>query len=138
MTITERMVEIGRALATQDNQATSHPMFLVQQSRRQTGLDPRWGVPVVWLDNEGAEVEAEEAKALEAAFEETGEEPADRTRTGYVDLWEFVTCCFTDAAARSYIEANKHRLNRPRVYVDSAYRNAEFIAVRQHLQELAR
>ena len=131
------MPDIGRLLATQDNRATRWPMFLVQQRVRLSGLDPRWTDEVVWV-RDGEEVGAEETAKLEAAYEETGDEPEDCLRTGYVDQWEFVTCCFTEAAAQRYIDANGHNLREPRIYVESAHRNTEWIDVREHLLALAK
>ncbi len=128
----EELAALGKAMATQDNQCTAHPMFLVQQRERLFGFDPVWGGSVAWL-RDGEEVDPEEFSTLEATFDETGHEPESCYRTGYVDQWEFVTCCFTEAAAKAYLEANRHRLTEPRIYVESAHRNHEFIAVREHL-----
>lgn len=133
------MVEIGRRLASQDNRATAHPLFIVQQKERIYGFDPIWDVDperAVWL-HDGEEVDAEKRAELESTYEETGEEPGDYTRTSYVDRWEFVTCCLTEAAAQGYIEAQRHNLKDPRVYADSLNRNPEMIALRKHLGELA-
>lgn len=55
----------------------------------------------------------------------------------HVDHWEFVTVCFTRKSADEYIEDNSHRLNTPRVYVESAERNPEMIAVRKLLLKLS-
>jgi hypothetical protein len=43
---------------------------------------------------------------------------------------------FSEKAAKAYIEANKHNLTNPFVYVDTAYRNREWQAVRQVLLQL--
>jgi hypothetical protein len=83
------------------------------------------------------EAHGEERAALEAEYEETGEEPDQWTRSGAKDTWEFVTVCFTEAAAKAFIKANAHRLKEPRVYVDSAYRNEEMNAVRKLLMRFA-
>jgi hypothetical protein len=130
---------VGHLLRSQDNRATAHPIFVVQQKRRITGLDPKWGGDVVWINEyESEECGAEESAALEQAWDEGfGEEPDGRTRTSFIDVWEFVTCCFTEQAAANYIKENAHNLNEPRIYVESAHRNQEWIAVRHHLKGLA-
>lgn len=130
------MIEIGRLLGAQDNRATAHPLFIVQQRERIYGFDAAYG-EAVWLFD-GKEVDTEERDRLEAKYQESGDEPGDYTRTSYIDRWEFVTCCFTAAAALAYIDAQKHNLNEPRVYAESLHRNPEMIAVRGHLAELAR
>lgn len=142
LTSIEGLVATGRAMATQDGQCTRDPIYLVQKKERLYGFDTNYSAgsgDVVWLDDDGEEVGAEEHKALESAYDESlGEEPDRRTRTGYADRWEFVTCCFTDAAARAFIEANKHRhTGEMRVFVDTLYRNDEMMAVREHLLALA-
>lgn len=127
---------IGERIISQDNQCTAFPMFLVQQRHRLYGFDTRWVGDVGWL-RDGEEVDASETQALEEKWGDSEDEPAELTRTGFVDEWVFVTCCFTQAAADEFIAVNRHRLTDPRVYVDSAYRNQEWNAVREHLLTLA-
>lgn len=100
------LVSIGERLRTQDNRITADPIFLVQQQRRVYGVDHHY------TDD----------------FEEI-----DGETVGYKTIWEFVTCCFTEAAADRYIAENAHNLTDPRTYVASAYRNREWIAVRAML-----
>lgn len=54
--------------------------------------------------------------------------------------WRFAQACFTRAGAEAYLDANAHNLGRlarrsrkdgTRIYVESAYRNAEMIALRE-------
>lgn len=124
-------------LRDQDNRATHLPVFCVQQRRRIYGMDPAYADPdkIVWIDdlNDCAEVEQEKAAALEAAWEKTGEEPSDYTRTAYVDVWDFVTACFTEKGAEDYLRLNGHNLTEPRIYVESAHRNHEWEVVRDFL-----
>jgi hypothetical protein len=47
--------------------------------------------------------------------------------------YEFVQGFYTRRAANRYLEANKHNLCDPRIYVDSLYRNKEMIAIRKVL-----
>jgi hypothetical protein len=129
---------IAGRLRTQDNRCTREPAYVVQQKHRVTGLDPRFCCDdeIAWWNGADMyEAVGDERARLEAAYQETGDEPDAWTRTGARDTWEFVTVCLTEAAALAYIEANAHRLNEPRVFVESFYRNEEMIAVRQLLAE---
>lgn len=128
--------DIAANLASQDNQMTSHPMFLVEQKRRHTGYDPVYAPNpecIVWIDGDGIVTDADEIKRLDEEFNRTAAEPGDYIRSAYVDRWEFVTACFTEQGCKDYIAANGHNLKEPRIYVASGYGNAEWQAVRQYL-----
>lgn len=133
----ERM---SREVQTQDNASTSYPIFVVQQRNRIYGIDPDLSddATIVWLDavNDCQEIHGEERDKLEEEYQKTFTVPGDNHRTGYVDYYEFVQPFFTKAGAEEYIEANRHRLKEPRIYVDSAYRNPEWQAVLRHLRSL--
>jgi hypothetical protein len=139
----DALKRIRTNLRTQDNRATSWPMFAVQQKRRDYGYDPNYSDHVVWIDqcNDCVEApnEAECAKSdyvlepdeptheqLEKQYQETGDEPDGWTRTSYVDRWEFVTACFTEQGCKDYLEVNGHNLNEPRIYAYSGWRNHEW------------
>lgn len=57
------------------------------------------------------------------------------TEVGYRDIWVNVQPFFTRVGAEAYLEINGHNLKEPRIYVESAYRNAEWQAIRKFLQE---
>lgn len=125
--------ELREQLRTQDNAATADPIFVVQQRVRDIGYDPGWTDDVAWVDDEG-ELDEEQAARCEAVYDETGATEVDGARrAGYKDRYEFVTACLTNEAAESYIAANKHRLCEPRVFVESGYRNYEWIRLRSWL-----
>jgi len=130
--ILEPLAAIGRELRTQDNRITADPIFVVQQKRRTYGFDTQWGGDVVWIDqaNDCIEADDEERARLEAHYDETGEEEDGWARTGYVDTWEAVQPFLAGKAADEYIAANRHNLKEPRTYVESAYRNREWKALR--------
>ena len=91
----------------------------------------------VWLNIYDHEDEAD--SIFSAALDEklqSGQEIEDWERVGYLDIWEFVTACFTREGCEKYIESNGYNLNSPRIYVASAYRNQEFISVRKMLKSL--
>lgn len=118
-------------LKTQDNRCTANPIFVVQQRRRILGLDPNFVDTHVWICD-GEEVSPEEAAKIDAEFERTHENPEGCEYTGYVDVWEFVTACFTEQGCKDYLAANGHNLKDPRIYADSGFRNAEWQAVREY------
>lgn len=118
-----------KELAEQDNAHTAHPMFLVQESVRMYGFDPDYacagGITECWI----RDGEEEDVTGIEHP-----EDDDNLTRTGYVDTWTFVTAFFTRAGAEHYIHTVNYRHKRPlRVYVESAYNNPEWIAVREYL-----
>jgi hypothetical protein len=134
------LFDLGRRLRTQDAQFTAWPIYLVQQKRTVWGIDVDFDPPLIaWqpLDATDELHSEEEAWAILVA---DGVEPravsrevraelleaAGFTKIGGYSYWEYVTAHFTWDAADGYIEANRHRLTEPRVYVDSQYRCPEW------------
>lgn len=135
---TEKLDRIRERMKGQDNRATAHPIFLVQQKRRIYGLDLEYTDNFVWIYDDGEYETAEELAELLIEVEMTEEEAYESgflTKTGYVDEWVFVQPFFSEKGAQKYIDENAHNLNEPRIYVDSAYRNDEWQAVRAVLLE---
>lgn len=155
----EELKLIGERIRDQDNQCTSHAVFLVQSKKRNYGYDPNYGNEdcTVWINTtdrdvrEASEVEAavleeleelrsfsSESKYAEAAeLEEFWDISADEwTETSYQDTWEYEAACFTQVAADEYIARHKHNLKEPRVYVDSGWRNEEWQLLRKFLLSL--
>ncbi len=128
---------IGRAIKTQDNRITNLPVFVVEQKRFIWGMDTDEADPenIKWLHNDGeySEVESDKADELESKFGETYDEPEGYVRRAFVQVWEFVTACFTEQGCKDYLAVNGHNLREPRVYVYSAYRNAEWETIRTAL-----
>jgi len=123
---------LAHNLSTQDNRITQDPVFVVQQKRTIYGIDPDYTENIVWINvaNDSELATPEEVELLESeAMDDDG-----WTKTGFYEWWEFVTCCFTEAGAEDYINANGHNLNNPRIYVESAYRNLEWIKLREYLK----
>ena len=121
---------IADNIRTQDNRATSHPLFLVQQKSRTWGVDLAYTDHYEWVGTDDCELRPTPQQRLE--LERSYLFGNDRwDRVGYVDHWEFVTACFTESGCRDYIRANAQNLNQPRVYCVSLYRNDEMIAVRE-------
>lgn len=128
---------MAQAVRTQENFCTAEPIFVVQQRRRIYGIDEAYceAKEIVWLDEEGCELSFDEAEALEVAYQQNGVVPEMNHRVGYRDTWEFVQPFVTHSGAEAYIQANSHRMNEARIYVDSGHRNPEWKEVRRQLKE---
>ena len=143
----EKMKEIAMEMVGQDNRATAEPIYVVQQRRRIYGMDPGCACSdddVVWL-YDGTELcedtadddTREELEIARAYYQLHGETPEGWECTGYIDTYETVQSFFSEKAAQRFIEARKHNLKNPRIYVDSAYHNPEWKAIRAFLLELS-
>lgn len=130
---------IGRRITNDNHEhCTSYPLFEVQQRKRVYGMDPQYTDDIVWHDGE-VEADAEEHARLEACHDADGSDHHDAwTRTAYVDEWNTVTWFLTKAAAEEFVADNAHRLCDPRIYVSSAHRNRELIALIDALKEIAK
>lgn len=128
------LVKIGRLISTQDNRITDQPIFAVQQKRRVWGLDPEEH-SFAWVNvDSGAELtEGQHFDDLEAEYDETAEEPGNWRRVGYIDIWEFVTACFTEQGCKDFLALEGHNLKEPRIYAYGSFRNKEYRAVRTWL-----
>lgn len=148
VTIPEEFFAIAERLRTQDNACTAHAMFRVDQKRRDYGFDSDYCDQWVLVDPDGEEIDDQDLirdweewdssiSFDESSFESKHEyTPGDIRRVYYQDRWETVSVFFTRAGAEDYIKRNAHRLKEPRIDVDSAYRNEEWIMVREWLMSL--
>ena len=117
----ELLCRIGDLIRTQDNRITSHPVFVVEQKRSYV-TDPDYNdAREIWVDDEGDDAEPR-SKGSRKIFVH--------------DVWEFVTACFTEQGCNDYLKANGHNLREPRIYVHSAWRNAEWIGLREYFSSL--
>lgn len=129
------MNEISERIRTQDADCTRDPIFVVQQRYRIYGMDADYVDSIAWITDDGdcSEATVEEAAKLEIEHE-SDKEPEGWRRVAYVDTWELVQPFFTRVAAEAFIAANKHRLTDPQIFIDSAYRNPEWQAIREYLK----
>lgn len=156
----EFLLAMAREIHTQDNALTHEPIFIVQRHRRTYGFDPAYTDKPVYLDEEYNEVDLvtydPNGYECPSCCEKLGLDDMNDeccthcgkvldlgnyclTKTAYQDTWENVQPFFTRKGAEEYLRANKHNLTGkepPRVYVDSAFRNAEWQAIRKMLSEL--
>jgi hypothetical protein len=141
--------ELQKRLNTQDNLATANPLYCVQQKRRIYGVSPAYhDTKQAWVEDSES-VTFNTNKDLEhSLINDYGIDPEKAEtlsqgdyavhikeynlhfrRVNYIEIWEFVTAHFTNAAAKFYIEQNRHNLTEPRVYVDSQHRCWEWNTV---------
>jgi hypothetical protein len=116
------LAAIGENIRTQDNRITAHPVFVVQQKRRVWGVSSDYTDSFAYVDSDGG------------VHQKAGR---GRNRVGYLDHWEFVTACFTEKGCQDYLRINGHNLKEPRIYVESAHRNAEWQLIRAALAATA-
>jgi hypothetical protein len=154
----KQLVAMAKEIHAQDNTATREPIFMVQRHRRTYGFDPAYSDNPVYIDEEHHEVDdfSEyhcpnpecDAVMTRADVDDEVCSHCDQvlnlgnwclTRTAYQDSWENVQPFFTRKGAEEYLRINGHRLRGkepPRIYVESAYRNAEWAAIRKMLHLL--
>lgn len=132
---------MARVIHDQDNRATAHPIFYVEQVRErfETQDDQGDSVRHCWVDEDWEEIGDEALLARLAAWDDEicpdpDDHPAPKATKIFVfESWERVQPFFTEVGAQAYIDANAHNLTRPRIYVGSGYRNPEWQAIRQLL-----
>ena len=134
----EEIIRIAKRMKDQDNYATADPIYIVREKQRIYGIDSGWTDDEVWLNEDGSEVSEDDpdlADVLEY-YVEHGTEPKGWTLAGYRDQYINVQYFFSADGAMDYIESNKHNLNKPHIYVDSAHRNPEWKAIRDFLNKV--
>lgn len=131
--IPEQFKTISENIRTQDNGVTSHPLFAVMQ-KREIVVDGDYDHDrFVWVDEEGQEATDHQKRRLDLFIKNFHEPPKKWRHLAVKEINEFVTACFTEQGCKDYLDANGHNLRYPFIYVFSAYRNAEFIAIREWL-----
>lgn len=130
-----KIVTILENLATQDSRATRDPIFVVERKLVIYGVDEDMADEVVWVRSWAPYDQAtpEKAAKLDKKWGHSSESPKKWRRTGVVTAWVFVTSCLTEQGCVDYLAANGPYLGETRVYVYSAYLNAEVIALREYL-----
>ncbi len=127
---------VGERVRTQDNLATAHPVFVVQQRERHGGVADGYADAYEWYNRDEGEVASEAQSVTLSKMQYRGWATGAWEHIGYRDHWTFVVACFTEQGCKDYIAANGHNLRDPRIYVESGYRNAEWIAMRAFLKGL--
>jgi hypothetical protein len=142
------IADIAADLATQDNECTANPQFVVQKHERIWGIDSRYTEDFAWVDYENDTAVADETttKKLEALHDESYDDKIELedgdgetikwTRVGYRDQWTFVTACLTRAGCDEYLRLNGHNLGTTRIFVEGETRNKEWETLRAHLARM--
>ncbi|KKI41951.1 hypothetical protein XK86_18915 [Hafnia alvei] len=131
--IPESFKTISENIRTQDNRVTSHPLFAVMQ-KREIVVDGDYDHDrFVWVDEEGQEATDHQKRRLDLFIKNFREPPKKWRHLAVKEINEFVTACFTEQGCKDYLDSNGHNLRYPFIYVFSAHRNSEFIAVREWL-----
>lgn len=140
MTI-EQLAALSAELRTQDNAITADPLFVVFQEERIYGVSQDYqtdGYEWVGEDDSSVTADDDEAKVLEKLLDDGRELSIGGVtfqRVWYKIMPRFVTACLTRKGAEDYIARNGHNLTNPYIYVESLHRNAEMIALREHLMK---
>lgn len=141
------ILTLSQQLHTQDNRCTSHPIFQVRDVKQvecfgDQADDTHWWDPEgsAVLDKELIQKLEEEGKwtsynsvVLEL---EDSQFSGTYTRTHTKTLRQVVEVFMTQQAADSWKEQNWHRYNSLEIYIDSGFRNPEWIAIRDFLMSL--
>lgn len=131
-----RIAAIGELIRTQDNRITDSPIFIVQQRRRIYGIEDGYCENFVWIDGDNSYTDEERA-VRDAERAENEEAEVEYRQCGYIDIWEFVTACFTEQGCKDYLKRDGHNLREPRIYAAGSYRNEEWRFVRKQLLSIA-
>jgi len=134
----DKIKAIAELIRTQDNACTAEPIFTVQSRRRIYGLDSSFSDDFVWLNEDGDEIdEQDRVEHLDEVDDDGGDTELEGvTKAYYIDIWEHKTSCLTEQGAKDYIEAMGHHMVDPRIYVESGWRNKEWIMLREYLKTL--
>lgn len=138
------LAQLQTSLATDDNRCTSHPMFVVRTKEVDEHVTDCSDCDY-WRGDDYESLPKEVSDALEAAYE-AGDPLVHIDGTTYIvedcyrlateESWSIVQAFFTKKGADDYIECNGHNLREPHAYVESGYRNQEWINLRRLLPEL--
>lgn len=128
-----RMFEIGIELVSQDNRATSDPIFCIQTLECDAGFPVGWSDNKCWYDTCCSEWHYDSEPEFDDGEDHDLEEYTYQTR------WVTKMVAFTEEGCRRYIRANGHNLRagsylgRIRVFVETLYRCQEMIDIRKFL-----
>lgn len=131
MTPLEQLKITAENLRTQDNRCTQDPMFCVRGRRRIYGMDPQYSDNLVWIDVSDGTQQVDPPK-------DEDNPPDGYEKTGYVDVWETLSVCFTEAGCKEHLRLNGHNYSRYEevdIYAESFRRNPEMLAIRELLME---
>lgn len=129
---------VAGLMKDQDNYATKHPMYVVQQRRRIYGMDRNYADHIAFM-YEGEEITNTEDPDCNEELEGFKKEFEDPhiDEVGYIETWEFLQPFFSERAALNFIDNNQHRYEPLRLFVDSGHRNYEWQMIQEILESMA-
>ena len=120
----EGLKELQHEMNTQDNLATSHPLYCVFEKERVYGMDSDYSDKYILLDSDGEEFDENDPEAEGESFK----------KVHYIEHSRFRNAHFTRKAAELYINQNAYNLTEPFVYIMSLYRCHEMIAIQEYFK----
>lgn len=125
-------------MADQENRATQYPLYEVQDVREICGPDLNNPDRTYYVCNTDSELFFESEGELEEYLQDHDENSYEYERDDFSPMeceeYHYVVQTFlTEEAAELYIHNQSHNLVKPRIYVNSAYRNFQLIQLVQEL-----
>jgi hypothetical protein len=144
LTIIDFLKRLKHSLETDDNRCTANPVWVVQQQEIEEDITTCADCDF-WRDEDYNRLPDEATEVLDSAYW-AGDDTAAYDGTAYyisacyristTENWVPVQTLLTEAGAEDYINLNGHNLKKPRIYVDSAWRNDEIANLRRLLPAL--
>ena len=129
--------QIGYDVLTQDNRATSYPIFIVEERTKIYMVDEEVADGHDWLNVDiEEEADAVTAKKLDK-LEERGLENPEWRKVFYIYKWNFVTACLTENGCKAFIQQDAHNHGELRIYAASGYKNEEWQSIRNFVMSQA-
>jgi len=153
MNTEDKLKAIAEKMNGQDHLCTTDPIYCVYQVKRVWGFDSEFCDDWAWIDSGGDHSSVEDGsdkmKEIIAEWkehnpnsdlddEEIMEDRLQYFKGYYKDETVAVggQVYFSRIGAQNHIDANHYHYNKPFVYVESAWRNPEFQAVREFLEAM--
>jgi hypothetical protein len=145
MEIPDFIYDMAEKLRTQDNLATSQPLYCVMMPDRIFGMDPTYRDDnYEWHDvtsgdySSATKEEVEALEKMDSDGEDTIIDGTEYEKHYYVDGDRFITASLTRAGAEEHLRLNGHNLPGAHIYVTSLYRTPDMIQLREWLAGLKR
>jgi hypothetical protein len=132
----ERLKQLVERLTTQDNRATAHPLYCVEQEHRIYGMREDCADKYIWQRKESLDCTFRTKEEVVAFCDELTIDEDDFEKVFYALEWRFVNAHFTEDAAQQYIDNNDHNLTNPRIFVTSQHSCYEWIEIVEILKNL--
>ena len=153
----DELIEIGKEIATQDNMATAHPIFILfNWEQIPTKEDwARSSEDYYYLDHYECEeigktkeeminyignsdFLTDEIRGLDPdeIMEKANEYGWNWEKIFYIEFKEYKNTFFTRKALEKHLESNRHHYDKPFIYCACLWRNPEMQKIRNYLMNL--